>query len=250
MGRRINQKEILMRLHMKRMALLVLLLTAPVMLLASKMTVSSLSAQSSLFARNYTVVPAPQKVALQGEEFQFNSTWRVIIGKGVSSDNIALEILREELQTRFRLSLQMSASVTDGPAVLLEIQPESVAIGAALDRDRNVLSREAYKIVLAPRRVRIVANDSPGLLYGVETLVQLIRPEGGNLLLPEGEITDWPDLQLRLIFWDNAHHIEQVAAFKRIMRQAALFKINAIALKLEGHFQFKSAPALVEPYAW
>jgi len=235
---------------MKRVGLLAILLTAPIVFIPSRMTVSSLPAQSSLFARNYTVIPAPQKVALRGEEFQFNSTWRLILGHGVSSDNIALEILREELNTRFRLALQIGASDADDPVVLLEIQPASVAIGEALDRDRSVLSREAYKIELAPRQVRIVANDSPGLLYGVETLVQLLKPEGGRLLLPEGEITDWPDLQLRLIFWDDAHHIEQVAAFKRIIRQAALFKINAIALKLEGHFQFRSAPALVEPYAW
>ncbi len=239
-----------MRLYMKRIGLLLLLLTALVVLLPSEMTVSSLTAQSSLFARNYTVVPAPQNVALRSEEFQFNSTWRLIIGKGVSSDNIALEILREELQTRFRIALPMSSSAADGPVVLLEIQPASVAIGEALDRDRDVLAREAYKIELAPRSIRIVANASPGLLYGVDTLVQMLKPEGGRLLLPEGEITDWPDLQLRLIFWDDAHHVERIDAFKRIIRQASFFKINAIAIKLEGHFQYKSVPAIVEPYAW
>ena len=37
--------------------------------------------------------------------------------------------------------------------------------------------------------------------------------------------------------------------FKKAIRQAAFYKINAIAVKLEGHFQFQSAPALVEPYA-
>jgi hexosaminidase len=238
-----------MRLHVKGMGLKALPLAALVVLLLLR-TGSGLTAQSNLFARNYTVVPAPQRVTLHGEEFQFNSTWQLIAGKGVSSDDIALEILKEELQTRFRIALQMSSSAADAPVVLLEIQPAAVAIGEALDRDRSVLSREAYKIELAPRRVRIVANESPGLLYGVETLVQLLKPEGDSLLLPEGEITDWPDLQLRLIFWDDAHHVERVDAFKRIIRQAALFKINAIALKLEGHFQFKSAPALVEPYAW
>ena len=36
---------------------------------------------------------------------------------------------------------------------------------------------------------------------------------------------------------------------KRAVRQAAFFKINAFVLKLEGHFQYKSAPALVEPQA-
>jgi hexosaminidase len=239
-----------MRLHVKRMGMRVLRLFVLVAWLPSGMARSSLTAQSTLFARNYAAVPAPQRVTLRDGEFPIDSTWRLIVGKGVSPDDIALEILKEELQTRFRIALQMGASVADAPVVLLEIQPASVVIGEALDRDRGVLAREAYKIELAPRQVRIVANESPGLLYGVETLVQLLKPEGGKLLLPEGEITDWPDLQLRLIFWDDAHHIERVDAFKRIIRQAALFKINAIALKLEGHFQYKSVPALVEPYAW
>src|SRR5262249_33251785 len=61
-------------------------------------------------------------------------------------------------------------------------------------------------------------------------------------------LTDWPDLQLRLIFWDDAHHLEHMNVFKKAIRQAAFYKINAIAVKLELHFQFQSAP-LVEPYA-
>ncbi|MGH9848993.1 MAG: glycoside hydrolase family 20 zincin-like fold domain-containing protein [Blastocatellia bacterium] len=206
--------------------------------------------RSSLFARNYNVVPAPQTAVLRDTEFPFDSTWRLSVGAGVPSGDIALQVLKEELQTRFKIALREGTSAAGAPAVSLEIQPASVTIGEALDRDRDVLAREAYRIELAPRQVRIVANASPGLLYGVETLAQLLKPEGGRFLLPEGEITDWPDLQLRLIFWDDAHHVERIEAFKRIIRQAAFFKINAIALKLEGHFQYKSAPAIVEPYAW
>ncbi len=172
------------------------------------------------------------------------------IGNGVPSGDIALQVLKEELQTRFKIALREDSPAAQSPAVSLEIQPASVTIGEALDRERDVLAREAYRIELSPRQVRIVANAPPGLLYGVETLVQLLKPESGRLVLPEGEITDWPDLQLRLIFWDDAHHVERIDAFKRIIRQAAFFKINAIALKLEGHFQFKSVPAIVEPYAW
>ena len=58
-------------------------------------------------------------------------------------------------------------------------------------------------------------------------------------LLPEGEIVDWPDLQLRLIYWDDAHHLERKEAFRKAIQQAAFFKINAIAIKLEGHFVYK-----------
>ena len=208
------------------------------------------AAASPLFARNYTVVPTPQKVVLRDGEFQFDSTWRLIVGKGVPAGDSALEVLKEELKARFQVTLRENSSARDVPALLLDIQPGAVTIGAALDRDRDVLTRQAYQLELAPRQIRIVANDSPGLLYGVQTLVQLLKPEGRRLLLPEGEITDWPDLQLRLIFWDDAHHVERIEAFRRIIRQAAFFKLNAIALKLEGHFQYRSVPAIVEPYAW
>lgn len=206
--------------------------------------------ESALFVRNHPVVPAPQNVSLRNGEFQFDSTWRLIIGEGLSSDNGAIDVLREELEDRFHLAVQEGASAAHAPTLLLDIQPVSVAIGEALDRDRDLLLRQAYRIELAPQQIRVVASDSPGLFYGVLTLVQLLRPDKGRLLLPEGEITDWPDLQLRLIFWDDAHHVERIDAFKRIIRQAAFFKINAIALKLEGHFQFNSVPAIVEPYAW
>jgi hypothetical protein len=205
---------------------------------------------SALFARNYSLVPTPQRVQLGEEEFQFDASWTLVRANGVRPDDIAIETLQRELDERYQVSLQQAASGAKGRTLLLDVQPGAVTIGEALDRERDVLARQAYKIELAAERIRIVANDSPGLFYGVETLVQLLKPEGGRLLLPEGEITDWPDLQLRLIYWDDAHHVEKVDAFRRIIRHAAMFKINAIALKLEGHFQFKSAPALVEPYAW
>ena len=245
-----------MKSHVKRMGLRILSLSTLVVFLSLGLVYPMLnsrarqSTQSPLFSSNHAVVPAPQRTALKDAEFPFDSNWRLVTGKGVQPGDIALEILKEELQARFRIALKEGSAAPDTPALQLEVQPASVVIGEALDREREVLAREAYRIDLAPRRIRIVANASPGLLYGVETLVQMLKPNAGRILLPEGEVTDWPDLQLRLIFWDDAHHVERIEAFKRIIRQAAFFKINAIALKLEGHFQFKSAPALVEPYAW
>ena len=66
---------------------------------------------------------------------------------------------------------------------------------------------------------------------------------------PKGRFEDWPDLQLRQIYWDDAHHLDRPNDLKRALRQAAFYKINGFVIKLEGHFQYKSAPALVEPYA-
>jgi len=52
-----------------------------------------------------------------------------------------------------------------------------------------------------------------------------------------------------VIYWDDAHHLEPLPILKQAMRQAAFYKINGFSLKLEGHFQFKHAAPLVEPYA-
>jgi hexosaminidase len=202
--------------------------------------------KSPLLVRGYTVIPEPQRVSLGNGDFRFGADWRLQPGPGVPPNDVAVETLREDLSTRFRLRLN---PLGKAGVVHLEIQPGSIAVGEALDHDKQLLAEEAYRIELSPQAVRITANAPAGLFYGAETLVQLLKRENGNLLLPQGEIVDWPDLQFRGIYWDDAHHLERMDYLKRALRQTAFFKINAFVIKLEGHFQYKSAPALVEPYA-
>ena len=205
---------------------------------------------SSLDARGYAVIPEPQRVALRATDFEFGTGWGIEIGPGVRADDIAVVSLKEDLASRYRLTLNgQGRGQSPAQRVRLAISPGAVAIEEALDRDRAVLAEQAYRIELAPTSVNITANGPQGLFYGVQTLLQLIKPQDGKFWLPEGEIIDWPDLQLREIYWDDAHHLDRLEELKRAVRQAAFFKINGFAIKLEGHFQYKSAPAIVEPYA-
>jgi hexosaminidase len=205
---------------------------------------------SALYARGYTVLPAPQKVELGEADFRFGQDWRLQLGPGVPRSDIAIESLNGELQSRYHVTLSRSEG---GPApagiLRLAVIPNSVSVGDASDRDRNALSEQAYQITLAKDAVGITANSLTGLFYGAQTLIQLLKPQAGSLWLPEGEIVDWPDLELRIIYWDDAHHLEHLDVLKRALHQAAFFKINGFAIKLEGHFQYKSAAPIVEPYA-
>jgi hexosaminidase len=205
---------------------------------------------SPLFSRGYTVLPQPQAVRLAATDFAFSGAWAVEL-QGIGGSDPAVQRLHEELDSRFRLKLATSrgGSSRATGTLRLVIAAGSARVGEAQDRDRDILAREAYRIELAPNRVTITANAPAGLYYGVVTLVQLLKPRGGALLLPEGEIEDWPDLRRRQIYWDDAHHLERLDAMKQAIRQAAFFKINGFILKLEGHFQYRSAPALVEPQA-
>lgn len=202
-------------------------------------------AVSALFARGYAVLPQPQRVELGDADFAFGSGWSLALGPGVPESDAAVEVLRQDLRTRFGIRLE-----SGGPRLVrLTLKAGSVEIGPALDRDRRALAEQAYRMDLSPSRIELTANSPAGLFYAAATLVQLVRPRDGAFQLPAGRITDWPDLQLRQIYWDDAHHLDRLPVLKAALRQAAFYKINGFALKLEGHFQFKSAPALVEPYA-
>lgn len=202
---------------------------------------------SPLFAHGHTVLPSPQSVSLGPNEIEFTSAWRLELGPGVDPKDTAVRSLENELQERFRLKLGRS---TNAVRVLrLVIAPGGVAIGHATDTDRAALAEQAYRLELAGNRVTITGNTSTGLFYGVQTFVQLLKTESGKLWLPEGRIEDWPDLELRVIYWDDAHHLEHLDVLKAALRQAAFYKINGFAIKLEGHFQYQHAKPIVEPYA-
>ncbi len=211
------------------------------------LTVGNLSASSPLFFRGYAVVPEPRQVTLGTSDFSFGPQWRLELGPSTAESDVAVSALREGLAERCRCALQQGGS--KGPVVRLAIVPNSVPIGAAIDREKDALAAQAYRIELRQNRISIGANTGMGLFYGVETLIQLLSARRGELWLPEGEIVDWPDLSMRQIYWDDAHHLDRMEELKRAVRTAAFYKINGFVIKLEGHFQFRSAPALVEPQA-
>ncbi|PYT27686.1 MAG: hypothetical protein DMG57_17430 [Acidobacteria bacterium] len=203
-------------------------------------------AASPLHARGYTVIPEPQSVELKGGDFRFDDAWHLQLDQAVASGNPAVEHLREQLAQRYQLNLVTHGQ---GKVVALVIRPGSVEVGSATDNDRSALSDQAYRLELAQDRIRITANASPGLFYGAETLVQLVKPARGYLWLPEGEIVDWPDVSFREIFWDEQEHLDHIDVLRQAIQRAAFFKINAFTLRLNGHFEYGSTPALIDPQA-
>ena len=189
-------------------------------------------------------MPQPQEVRLGATDFVFSRDWKLEL-QGVAPADVAVQVLQEEIEKRFLLKLANPSRAAG--TLRLVIAANSARVGDAQDRDRDILAQQAYKIDLGGKAVTISANAPAGLYYGVVTFVQLLKPRDGALILPEGQIEDWPDLQMGQIYWDDAHHLDRLDALKRAIRQAAFFKINGFAIKLEGHFQYKSAPALVEP---
>ncbi|WP_157580807.1 glycoside hydrolase family 20 zincin-like fold domain-containing protein [Segetibacter koreensis] len=214
---------------------------------------SRTSSGSSAINSKYVagLLPVPQKVAVSSKTFSLDDNWGVEDNR-TTETNAAFESLFDGLKEKrinFKIYSKNIVNTSSLPAIRLIVKSGSVQIGASTDTNRIELEKQAYKLNLTDKQITVTANAPQGLYYGVQTFLQLLRPQKENLSLPEGEIVDWPDLNVRMIYWDDAHHLEKMTALKRIIKQAAYFKINAFSIKLEGHFQFKSAPAIVEPYA-
>jgi hexosaminidase len=207
---------------------------------------ASASPVSPLFVRGYAVMPEPQKVELKSGDFQLDNQWAIRLGDGVNANDVATETLKLQLQQRYHVNL---AQRGQGGVIELAVRRDSVEIGQTSDPNRAALAEQAYRLQLGPERIRITANAPAGLFYGVETLVQLVKPEHGKFCLPEGEIVDWPDVSLREVFWDEQEHLDHLDVLKQAIQRATFFKVNALALRLNGHFEYASAPALVDPYA-
>ncbi|MBS1599481.1 MAG: family 20 glycosylhydrolase [Bacteroidetes bacterium] len=192
------------------------------------------------------LLPVVQKTSFSDKSFSFSGEW-MIDGSNDIKETIAYKSLTEALQPLssggFKLTNNAAAKIE------LLLKPSSVVVENNIDSNKASIEQQAYSLHIEEKSIRIVANAPQGLYYGVQTFLQLLQKQDGNILLPEGEITDWPDLSLRIIYWDDAHHLEKMEALKRIIRQASQYKINAFAIKLEGHFEFKTASHLVEPYA-
>ena len=207
------------------------------------------SGQAQNDEKNMSLLPVPQKVSFSNQRFTFDNNWMIEVTGNVSKSDPAVLGLVSEMKERFGLRLATS-NHNKGRKIQLNIQPGSVLIDQATDTNKTSLRKQAYSLKLGENKISITANAAPGLYYGVQTFLQLLQKKIGKIFFAGGEITDWPDMDMRMIYWDDAHHLERLDAMKRIIKQASYYKINAFSLKLEGHFQFPSASPLIEPFAY
>lgn len=197
-------------------------------------------APTELYLRGYSVVPTPQKVALAAGDLRIDDSWSI----DGPADHIATQWLAADLESFHSLKLSMAA----GPGervIMLRVRQGAVATAPGETSD------QAYHLDIRDGRVQVIGNGDAGLLYGVQTLVQLIKANGrGQLVMPVCEIDDWPRLKLRFLHWDTKHHQDRIPTLKRYIDWAVRFKANMIGFELEDKFAYPSLPDIGAPGAF
>lgn len=200
------------------------------------------SAATELWLHGYSVIPTPRQVRLAGGQITLDGSWKVEAA-AVGGKHIAVRSLIQDAAEFHGLDLQPGA----GPKrVRLSVAPGAVATGAEAEIDR-----QAYRLKIGDGLIEITGNSDQGLFYGVQTLLQLMRRDAaGRLILPRGEIQDWPQLALRFLHWDTKHHQDRIETLKRYLDWSARLKVNMIAFELEDKFEYPSHPVIGAPGAF
>ncbi len=203
------------------------------------------SAQN-LWSRGYALLPAPQKVELREGEVAFGSDWGLELDPSVNGQHVAVRMLVERLQKEFGITLAAGDGGSGPKRIRLAIRPGMAAPGR-----KEALARQGYKLSIEPANIVITGNDSPGLLYGVSTLMQLLVSKGRTRpSLPPCAMEDWPDLELRIMHWCEKEHQSRFETLKEYLDRAVEFKINAVGWHLEDTFAYQKHPAISRPTAF
>jgi len=103
----------------------------------------------------------------------------------------------------------------------------------------ETLGKEGYRLDIAENGVKLTATAKNGILYGVQTLRQLVEQCG--LTLPSLKITDTPKLPNRGFFHDATRgRVQSVESYKKLADRAAFYKLNQLQLYVEHTYMFES----------
>lgn len=183
----------------------------------------------------YSILPEPQQIKYAGGSFQ----WEEQVG-------IAFP---EELAGEVRLMGDWLAGDFAIRPILHEGKEKA---GVCLRLDPAVLPEqpEGYRLEVNNENIVISASTPTGILYGMQTLRQIIRNENGRYVTRAGTVTDYPAFSWRAFMLDESRHFMGVKTVKRLLDDMLQLKMNTFHWHLgddDGwRIEIKKYPGLTE----
>jgi hexosaminidase len=209
--------------------------------------------------RALKILPAPKEVRMAEGRIVIKPSTAILIGN--AEDRTAAETLQKEIHDRTGMKLSIkpvtAAPKTTGHISLgrltdrgLRSYLESQGVKTGDDLGDHDLEKQGYVIRVTDSGVLVAGRTAQGLFYGVQTLRQLLRPEGPGgktLAVPALVIRDWPSMEWRGVSDDISRGpIQTLDYLKMQIRTLAEYKINLLGFNMEHVFDFQTQP-LVAP---
>jgi N-acetyl-beta-hexosaminidase len=188
-----------------------------------------------------SVIPKPVSIQTGKGEFHLNNAVRIFIITPSDDLTRVTNIFSNEIKSLVGLELSESAVTLSKKVILLKLtgEPDS--------------HPGSYTLGISTSQVLIKAPTSQGILFGLQSLKQIIlttRIEKGEILLPALEIYDYPRFAWRGMHLDVSRHFVTPDSVRRFIDFLATYKLNRFHWHLSDHegwrVEIKKYPRLTE----
>ena len=168
-----------------------------------------------------TLMPQPAKLTVADGELTITPSLRLTLNGATNPllEQAALRMLnRLETQTAVQLdkNLQSASGVID------------VKVDDTTANRPTLSTDESYSLDVDSGKVQIKAKTIFGAMYGFETLLQLVQPQGDGFALPSVHIVDAPRFPWRGLMLDPGRHFLPVDEILRTLDGMAAVKLNVL----------------------
>ncbi len=202
--------------------------------------------KTKLYELGINLIPYPQDVRFNGEDFVFNGELSIVLDPTASDpDRFAASLLKDRLSEEWNIQCSITGSPA-GKCIILSRQNVPDGITSLPEKKAD----QAYQLETSSRELKITAKGEAGLFYGVQTLLQIIRKDNRGYSVKGMKITDWPDIPVRAIHYDTKHHQDKREYVEHFIRDLAHYKINMLVWEWEDKFEYPSHPEIGAPGAF
>lgn len=171
------------------------------------------------------IIPEPQQFDLKEGCFTIAFDQKIVIDPscGVNAYDHA-KLLQEEMCDCIGYGLGITRGTSGKSAVIMAEVP--------------TMGEEEYRVDVGGNGIRIESGTRRGLLYGVQTLRQILRQSGA--CVPCMSIHDFPEIRNRGFYHDVTRgRIPTLSYLKELADQIAFYKLNQLQLYIEHTFLFE-----------
>ena len=212
--------------------------------------VFTVSGMAGSLERGIAIIPEPVSIVKKEGHYLLPEKVTIATPSGVETAFLQ-RLLKEKL------------SLAPGKKVTIKENASNADIELLLNRSADAtIGGEGYRLHVTAQKITIRANKPAGLLYGVQTLFQLMPPQiesdqrEASVLwqLPLVEVVDYPRVGWRGLMLDVSRHFFTVGEIKQYLDNMVKYKYNLFHWHLtddEGwRIEIKSMPKLTEVGAW
>lgn len=172
------------------------------------------------------LLPEPQQCTLSEGVYIIEYDRKIVIDVSCSEEVLEYaRILKEDLKTYGGYGLAVTRGESKKAAVMLITD--------------NKMEREAYMLEVSRKGIVITGGSDAGVLYGIQTLRQMIRQEGA--CIPCLKIEDCPAIPNRGLYYDVTRgRIPTLSYLKKLVDKMSFYKLNQLQLYIEHSFLFEN----------